>query len=46
MLSLAGCSASAPAAPSYRLYAVVVHSGWSVSCGHYYAYVRDACGQW
>jgi pyruvate/2-oxoglutarate dehydrogenase complex dihydrolipoamide acyltransferase (E2) component len=30
----------------YNLYAVIVHSGYGVHSGHYYAYVRDGLGRW
>jgi len=30
--------------PRYRLYAMVVHAGSSVGCGHYYAYARASGG--
>jgi ubiquitin carboxyl-terminal hydrolase 36/42 len=45
-LSLDGFTTGDGPAPSYRLYAVTVHSGWSATCGHYYSYVRDASGDW
>lgn len=32
--------------PKYRLYAVVVHYGGSISSGHYVAYVIGADNQW
>ncbi|KAG9267698.1 ubiquitin carboxyl-terminal hydrolase 42 isoform X2 [Astyanax mexicanus] len=30
----------------YRLYAVLVHSGFSCHAGHYYCYVKASNGQW
>eukprot|EP00250_Pteridium_aquilinum_P007144 c16928_g1_i1 orf=482-2650(-) len=30
----------------YKLYAVLVHSGWSTSSGHYYCYVQTSPGIW
>jgi len=30
----------------YRLFAVIVHEGHSLSSGHYYAFVRSASGAW
>ncbi|OXB81070.1 UNVERIFIED_CONTAM: hypothetical protein H355_005000 [Colinus virginianus] len=30
----------------YRLYAVLVHSGYSCNSGHYYCYVKASNGQW
>lgn len=30
----------------YRLYAVLVHSGWSTASGHYYCYVQTSPGIW
>eukprot|EP00756_Hemistasia_phaeocysticola_P020588 Hpha_TRINITY_DN15726_c0_g3::TRINITY_DN15726_c0_g3_i1::g.40208::m.40208/K11855/USP36_42; ubiquitin carboxyl-terminal hydrolase 36/42 len=30
----------------YRLYGVVVHQGYSLAFGHYYAYVRSCDGKW
>lgn len=30
----------------YRLYAVLVHSGWSTTSGHYYCYVQTSPGTW
>ena len=37
-----------PSSPSttYSLYGVLVHSGHSLHCGHYTAYVRAADGRW
>ena len=30
----------------YRLYAVLVHSGYSSNSGHYYCYIRTSNGVW
>ena len=30
----------------YRLYAVLVHSGYSSNSGHYYCYIRASNGIW
>uniref|UniRef100_A0A1J3D4T6 Ubiquitin carboxyl-terminal hydrolase n=1 Tax=Noccaea caerulescens TaxID=107243 RepID=A0A1J3D4T6_NOCCA len=30
----------------YKLFGVIVHSGFSPESGHYYAYVKDSLGQW
>lgn len=30
----------------YNLYGVIVHSGYGMHSGHYYAYVRDGMGRW
>ena len=30
----------------YRLYAVLVHSGYSSNSGHYYCYIRASNGVW
>ncbi|XP_066366321.1 ubiquitin carboxyl-terminal hydrolase 25-like isoform X2 [Miscanthus floridulus] len=32
--------------PVYNLFGCIVHSGLSPESGHYYAYVKDASGQW
>ncbi|OUM67086.1 hypothetical protein PIROE2DRAFT_58985 [Piromyces sp. E2] len=32
--------------PFYRLYGVVVHSGFSVQSGHYFAYISRKLGEW
>ncbi|XP_028791152.1 ubiquitin carboxyl-terminal hydrolase 25, partial [Neltuma alba] len=32
--------------PEYRLFGTIVHSGYSPESGHYYAYIKDAKGQW
>lgn len=51
-LSLGGAVAEPPpggppaAPPLYRLYALIVHAGWALASGHYYAYARDAGGRW
>ncbi|KAI5074420.1 hypothetical protein GOP47_0010381 [Adiantum capillus-veneris] len=31
---------------NYNLYAVLVHSGWSTSSGHYYCFVQTSPGMW
>jgi ubiquitin carboxyl-terminal hydrolase 36/42 len=31
---------------TYRLYAVLVHSGYSTNSGHYYAFVKNSAGIW
>ncbi|CAI5723256.1 unnamed protein product [Hyaloperonospora brassicae] len=33
-------------ATKYELHAVLVHAGYSTDCGHYYAFVKGASGQW
>ncbi|CAN8269342.1 unnamed protein product [Cochlearia groenlandica] len=30
----------------YKLFGIIVHSGFSPESGHYYAYVKDSLGQW
>ncbi|KAL1212931.1 Ubiquitin carboxyl-terminal hydrolase 25 [Cardamine amara subsp. amara] len=32
--------------PEYKLFGIIVHSGYSPEAGHYYAYVKDSLGQW
>ncbi|KAL7592180.1 hypothetical protein Lser_V15G34990 [Lactuca serriola] len=32
--------------PEYKLFATIVHSGFSPDSGHYYAYIKDAVGRW
>ncbi|CAK7327706.1 unnamed protein product [Dovyalis caffra] len=32
--------------PEYNLFGTIVHSGYSPESGHYYAYIKDAIGQW
>ncbi|KAG6793804.1 hypothetical protein POTOM_003027 [Populus tomentosa] len=32
--------------PKYNLFGIIVHSGYSLEAGHYYAYIKDAIGQW
>ncbi|CAN8259375.1 unnamed protein product [Cochlearia groenlandica] len=32
--------------PEYKLFGIIVHSGYSPESGHYYAYVKDFLGQW
>ncbi|KAK4484628.1 hypothetical protein RD792_007217 [Penstemon davidsonii] len=32
--------------PEYNLCGTIVHSGSSPDSGHYYAYIKDACGRW
>ncbi|KFK38805.1 hypothetical protein AALP_AA3G162400 [Arabis alpina] len=32
--------------PEYKLFGIIVHSGFSPESGHYYAYVKDSSGQW
>ncbi|KAJ4874085.1 Ubiquitin carboxyl-terminal hydrolase 25 [Raphanus sativus] len=32
--------------PEYKLFGIIVHSGFSPESGHYYAYVKDSLGRW
>ncbi|KAJ0046619.1 hypothetical protein Pint_04943 [Pistacia integerrima] len=32
--------------PEYKLFGTIVHSGFSLDSGHYYAYIKDAMGRW
>nr|XP_043622639.1 ubiquitin carboxyl-terminal hydrolase 25 [Erigeron canadensis]XP_043622640.1 ubiquitin carboxyl-terminal hydrolase 25 [Erigeron canadensis] len=32
--------------PEYKLFATIVHSGFSPDSGHYYAYIKDTIGRW
>jgi ubiquitin C-terminal hydrolase len=41
-----GSPCCAQAAPQYRLFAVLVHAGYTADSGHYYCYVRSAAGGW
>ncbi|KAL5977182.1 Ubiquitin carboxyl-terminal hydrolase 25 [Asimina triloba] len=40
------CKASQDPQPEYNLFGSIVHSGYSVDSGHYYAYIKDATGRW
>ncbi|XP_058071489.1 ubiquitin carboxyl-terminal hydrolase 25 isoform X2 [Magnolia sinica] len=40
------CKASQDTQPEYNLFGSIVHSGYSVDSGHYYAYIKDATGRW
>ncbi|XP_047310659.1 ubiquitin carboxyl-terminal hydrolase 25 [Impatiens glandulifera] len=46
LLSSYMCNGSQDPYPEYRLFATVVHSGFSPDSGHYYAYVKDPMGRW
>ena len=39
-------SSSSPIPETYRLYAAVVHSGYSMDYGHYFTYARDSKQNW
>ncbi|KAL0900118.1 hypothetical protein Bca101_084079 [Brassica carinata] len=32
--------------PEYKLFGIIVHSGYSPESGHYYAYVKDSLNRW
>ncbi|KAJ0264049.1 Ubiquitin carboxyl-terminal hydrolase 25 [Hirschfeldia incana] len=32
--------------PEYKLFGIIVHSGFSPESGHYYAYVKDSLNRW
>ncbi|XP_071696517.1 ubiquitin carboxyl-terminal hydrolase 25 [Rutidosis leptorrhynchoides] len=40
------CKTSQDFHPEYKLFATIVHSGFSPDSGHYYAYIKDAIGRW
>lgn len=40
------CKISQDLHPEYKLFATIVHSGFSPDSGHYYAYIKDAIGRW
>ncbi|GAB2278083.1 Ubiquitin carboxyl-terminal hydrolase 25 [Dionaea muscipula] len=46
VLSSFMCKASQDPSPEYGLSGTVVHSGFSPDSGHYYAYVKNAIGNW
>lgn len=46
VLSSFMCKASQDHCPEYKLFATIVHSGFSPDSGHYYAYIKDAVGRW
>ncbi|KAL3821306.1 hypothetical protein ACJIZ3_007211 [Penstemon smallii] len=46
LLSSYMCKASQDLHPEYNLCGTIVHSGSSPDSGHYYAYIKDACGRW
>nr|GEY20561.1 ubiquitin carboxyl-terminal hydrolase 25 [Tanacetum cinerariifolium] len=46
VLSSFMCKASQDNFPEYKLFATIVHSGFSPDSGHYYAYIKDAVGRW
>lgn len=46
VLSSFMCKTSQDPQPEYKLFATIVHSGYSPDSGHYYAYIKDAIGNW
>ncbi|KAL4555275.1 hypothetical protein LXL04_037890 [Taraxacum kok-saghyz] len=46
VLSSFMCKTSQDPHPEYKLFATIVHSGFSPDSGHYYAYIKDAIGRW
>lgn len=46
VLSSFMCKTSQDLHPEYKLFATIVHSGFSPDSGHYYAYIKDAVGRW
>lgn len=46
VLSSFMCKTSQDPNPEYKLFATIVHSGFSPDSGHYYAYIKDAIGRW
>ncbi|OMO74565.1 Peptidase C19, ubiquitin carboxyl-terminal hydrolase 2 [Corchorus capsularis] len=46
VLSSFMCKASQDPQPEYSLFGTIVHSGYSLESGHYYAYIKDAMGRW
>ncbi|KAJ7948873.1 Ubiquitin carboxyl-terminal hydrolase [Quillaja saponaria] len=46
VLSSFMCKASQDPQPEYKLFGTIVHSGYSLESGHYYAYIKDAMGRW
>ncbi|KAK1439710.1 hypothetical protein QVD17_05530 [Tagetes erecta] len=40
------CKTSQDPYPVYKLFATIVHSGFSPDSGHYYAYIKDVVGRW
>ncbi|KAK9075456.1 hypothetical protein SSX86_003779 [Deinandra increscens subsp. villosa] len=46
VLSSFMCKTSQDPHPEYKLFATIIHSGYSPDSGHYYAYVKDAIGRW
>ncbi|KAM0040150.1 putative ubiquitinyl hydrolase 1 [Helianthus debilis subsp. tardiflorus] len=46
VLSSFMCKRSQDPHPEYKLFATIIHSGYSPDSGHYYAYIKDAIGRW
>ncbi|XP_076896420.1 ubiquitin carboxyl-terminal hydrolase 25-like [Bidens hawaiensis] len=46
VLSSFMCKTSQDLHPEYKLFATIIHSGYSPDSGHYYAYIKDAIGRW
>ncbi|KAI3769425.1 hypothetical protein L6452_00527 [Arctium lappa] len=46
VLSSFMCKTNQDPHPEYKLFATIVHSGFSPDSGHYYAYIKDAIGRW
>ncbi|KAK1424033.1 hypothetical protein QVD17_19344 [Tagetes erecta] len=46
VLSSFMCKTSQDYHPEYKLFATIIHSGYSPDSGHYYAYIKDAIGRW
>ncbi|KAD5318139.1 hypothetical protein R6Q59_033434 [Mikania micrantha] len=46
VLSSFMCKTSQDPYPEYKLFASIIHSGYSPDSGHYYAYIKDAIGRW